>query len=112
MKWSGKIGYSITEEDPIDSGIYVEKIVERTYYGDLVSNRFKLQNTNQVNDDVIFSNQFSVVADHFAISNLHLLKYITYNGFKWKISNVDVQPPRLLINVSDVYNGGGGPSEQ
>jgi len=111
MKWSGNIGYSTTEEDPANSGIYVQKVIERHYYGDLLENRFKIQGSNQVNDDHLFLNRFSIVADQFALSNFHSACYITYNGIKWKISGIDVQPPRMVISVSDVYNGGGGPSE-
>lgn len=110
MRWSGKIGYSVTVEDPIDSGVYKEQITERSYHGDIISSRLSYKNANQVNDDAIWSNQFSVVADRFAISHFHEAKYITFNGVKWKISNIEMQPPRLTINVSDVYNAGGGPA--
>jgi hypothetical protein len=31
--------------------------------------------------------------------------YVEFMGAKWKISNVEVQYPRLILTIGEVYNG-------
>jgi hypothetical protein len=102
-KWFGKIGYADTVET--DPGIWVEKITEREYYGDVTRNIRNLQTSGSVNDDVNISNNISIVADPFAYQNFHSMRYIEFMGALWKVSNVEVQHPRLILSVGGVYNG-------
>lgn len=102
-KFFGVIGFAETIETA--PGVWVEHIVEREYFGDLVKNIRRLQSADQVNDNVDISNQFSIVADPFANENFHSMRYVEYMGTKWKISNVEVQYPRLILTAGGVYNG-------
>ena len=61
--------------------------------------------TDLVNDNINISNEFSIVADPYAINNFHAIRYVEFMGAKWKISNVSVQHPRLLLTAGGVYNG-------
>lgn len=100
-KWFGKVGYSITEET--EPGIWEETIVEREYYGDMTSDRRKRQNSGEVNDDINLANVISIVADPFAYQNCSNITYVEIMGSKWKISDVEVQRPRLIMTVGGVY---------
>lgn len=102
-KFYGMIGYAETVETK--PGIWEEQITERSYYGDLIRNTRKLQTSEGVNDDVNLSNEISIVADPFAYQNFHSMRYVEYMGAKWKIINVEVQHPRLILSVGGVYNG-------
>lgn len=102
-KFYGMIGYAETVET--EPGIWDELITERSYYGDLIRNTRKLQTSEGVNDDVNLSNEISIVADPFAYQNFHSMRYVEYMGAKWKIINVEVQHPRLILSVGGVYNG-------
>lgn len=102
-KYYGKIGFAESVESA--PGVHVEKIVERNYYGELVRNSRRLQSANQLNDDINISNEISIVADPYADKNFHMMRYIEFMGTKWKISNVEVQPPRLILTVGGVWNG-------
>ncbi len=102
-KFYGKIGFAQVEE--VKPGVWKEVITERNYYGDLVKNIRNLQGAQQLNDDINISNEFSILADPFAIENFHMMRYIEYMNVKWKISRVDVQYPRLTLSVGGVYNG-------
>ena len=52
-KWYGNIGFSDTVE--YEPGLYEPSIVERPYYGDVLSTRWKRQNSQQgSNDDINF----------------------------------------------------------
>lgn len=102
-KFYGKIGYANTVETK--PGVYDEQIVERSYYGDLIRNTRRLQSADQVNDDINISNEISIVADPYATNNFHTMRYAVFMGTKWKISNVEVSYPRLILTLGGVYNG-------
>lgn len=101
-KFFGKVGYGVTEETR--PGIWKAAIIEKEYFGDLVRNMHRLENANQVNDNINISNEISIVADPFAYENFHLMKYVTYMGSKWKINSVEVQYPRLILSIGGLYN--------
>ena len=102
-KFYGKIGYANTVETK--PGVYEEQIVERSYYGDLIRNTRRIQSADQVNDDINISNEISIVADPYATNNFHTMRYAVFMGTKWKISNVEVSYPRLILTLGGVYNG-------
>lgn len=102
-KYYGQIGFAESVESA--PGVHVEKIVERNYYGELVRNSRRLQSANQLNDNINISNEISIVADPYADKNFHMMRYIEFMGTKWKIDNVEVQPPRLILTVGGVWNG-------
>ena len=102
-KWSGKIGFAVsTKKRP---GVWVNDIVERRYYGDLTRNLRRLQSSGNLNDNITIANNISIVADPFAKENFHSIRYAEYMGTKWKINNVEVQYPRLILTLGEVYNG-------
>lgn len=101
-KFYGKVGYADTSETA--PGVWTEVITEREYYGDVLRISRRLQSTDQLNDDIIIDNEFSIVADHFAYQNFHTMRYIEWMGAKWKITKVNVQSPRLILSVGGVYN--------
>lgn len=102
-KWFGVIGYAETVETT--PGVWEEKIVERSYFGDVTRNTRRLQTTDQVNDNIDISNTISVLADPYAYQNFHAIRYAEFMGAKWKVSSVDVQHPRLNLSLGGVYNG-------
>ena len=102
-KWFGKIGYSTTEE--VEPGIYDSIIKELPYRGDIMSSRWKRQNSGEINDDINISNSISIIADPFANQNLGSMAYVECMGAKWKISDVEIQFPRLILTVGGLYNG-------
>lgn len=102
-KWFGKIGYAVTAET--EPGIWEEQIVERDYYGDMTSDHRKRQNSQGINDDLSLSNVISIIADPFAYENCSYMAYAEIMGAKWKISDIEVQYPRLILTIGGVYNG-------
>lgn len=102
-RFYGLIGYQITKET--EPGIYTETIVENTYYGDVIKNSRRLQQAAKVNDDINISNRISIIADPFANNNFHSMRYIEMMGVKWKIQEVEVEYPRLILTIGGLYNG-------
>lgn len=105
-KWFGKIGYESTVEEPEGSGIWIEKITEREYYGDVINADRSLHTNESTNDNVTISNRISIVSDPFAMQNYSTIRYATYMGVKWKVLSVNAnQYPRLTLSLGGVYNG-------
>lgn len=103
-KWYGMIGYAESVE--ATPGNWEEQITERAYYGDVVRNTRRLDGADKVNDDINIANEISIIADPFACQNFHRMRYIEFMGAKWKISNVEVKYPRLILTTGGVYNAG------
>lgn len=99
----GLIGFGFTSET--SPGVWDEQIVERKYRGELLQNSYRFQTTNQINDDINLSSRISIVADIYAHKNSHAMKYVEFMGVKWKITNIEVQHPRLILTVGGVWNG-------
>ena len=103
MKYCGKIGFAMGDEESTP-GVWTEQITERTYYGDLIRNTRRLQSSGNQNDNILISNEISIIADPFAYENFHAIRYAMYMGTKWKVNSVDVQRPRLTLSLGEVYN--------
>ena len=101
-KFCGVIGYAVTKET--EPGIWEEQIIEVEYFGDVIRNTRRINAPGKVNDDISISNQISIIADPFANNNFHAMKYVVYMGAKWKISEVTVQYPRLVLTIGGLYN--------
>ena len=102
-KFYGSIGFA--EMTEISPGVYDEQITERNYYGDVIRNVRMLQSTDQLNDNINVNNTISIVADPYAYDHFYSMRYVIWQGTKWKVSSVEVQYPRLLLTLGGVYNG-------
>jgi len=100
-KFYGPVGYADSVE--MAPGVWEEQITERMYSGELIRNTRRLQGAETLNDNVNIANEISIVADPFAYQNFYRMRYIGYMGAKWKISNVEVQYPRLILTIGGVY---------
>lgn len=101
-KFYGPIGYAQSAE--IRPGVWEDVITERYYFGDVIRNTRRLQSGDRVNDNIEISNEISILADPFANGNFHAMRYVRFMGTKWKITNVEVSYPRLILTIGGVYN--------
>lgn len=105
-KFYGAIGYAeAIEGTGDDEGIWKDEIVERRYYGDVLRNTKRWSNGESINDNLQINNQISIVADAYAWEHFYAMKYVKWMGTCWKITSVEVQRPRLLLTIGDVWNG-------
>lgn len=104
-KFYGQVGFVTTVEEPEGSGIMVEQATERNYYGDVNRIIRRWEASQSLNDDITVNNEVSIVSDPFANQNIPWIRYVVWNGAKWKVSSVEVQYPRLILSVGGVYNG-------
>ena len=102
-KFYGVIGYGETVET--SPGVYVDQITERSYFGDVLRNTRRLREGESLNNDLSVGNSISIVADAYANEHFHAIRYISWAGALWTVSEVDVESPRLKLRLGEVYNG-------
>lgn len=102
-KYYGQLGYAETQETR--PGIFKEVITERSYAGDVLRNARKLESGETINDNVVVNNSLSIVADPYAYQHFFAIRYVRWMGTLWKVTNVEVQSPRLILTIGGVYNG-------
>lgn len=105
-KYYGMIGFGKTvETDPeTRPGVWETGIEERPYYGDILSNNRRYERGEGLNDDLAVRNEFSILADPFAMENFKDMRYLTWLGSKWKITDVKVDFPRMTLSVGGIWN--------
>lgn len=102
-KFYGPVGFAVnTKTSP---GVYEDVEIERSYYGDVIRNVRRLQSSGELNDNVVISNEISIVADPFANENFHSIRYVVYMNAKWKVTSIEEKYPRLILTLGGVYNG-------
>lgn len=104
MKVYGKIGFGKEEETA--PGTWENIIEEKEVYGDVISNGRRWGPDTSVNEDLTVTNRISIVASRFIYENLGAMKYLTWNGIKWKIRSAEIQRPRVILTLGDVYTDG------
>lgn len=102
-RFYGKVGYMTTVES--SPSVYEEKTIVHEYCGDVIKATSSWSSASQENDNLKISNQISIVADPFALSNFQSIRFVEWMGVKWKVSNVSLEFPRLILTIGDVYNG-------
>lgn len=102
-KFSGLIGYAIPTE--VEKGIWEDIITEKSYLGDIFRNIIHYNSGQSINEDISMNNTISIIADPYASNNFYAMRYVKYHSGVWKITNVELQYPRLILTIGGVYNG-------
>lgn len=104
-KFCDVVGFVETKERPPESGIWTRVPYEREYFGDILKNTRRWQSDNQLNDNINVNNRISIVADEFAYNHSYAMAYVKLYGVYWKITNVEIERPRIILTIGGVYNG-------
>jgi len=102
-RFSGGVGYGTQVESA--PGVWENVIVEFTYYGDVQRNSRRTTDVGQINTELSVGHTISIVADAYARANFLNIKYVKWSGKVWTVPEIQVQPPRLLLTLGEVYNG-------
>lgn len=103
MKFSGIIGFW-SDDVETAPGVYQPQIVERKYTGDIITNSRRFDDENRQYRTFNISNRISILADLYSRNNWPSIRYVVWNGIKWRVERVDVNYPRLILDLGDVYN--------
>ena len=102
-RFYGAVGYAKTVNTA--PGVFEEVAEEMMYYGDVLRNARRLESGENLNDQLVVNNSISIVADAHALNHFFEIRYVVWEGTKWKVTNVEVQRPRLILTLGKVYNG-------
>lgn len=100
-KYYGIIGFATQVET--EPGIWKDAIERRPYKGDVIRNSRRFDAADNINDDFVISNQFSIVSDAYLYSHVPAMRYLEYMGSKFKIASAEIDRPRVTIVVGGVY---------
>lgn len=102
MRYYGKIGYWDTVE--VKPGLFENQMIYKTYKGDVLRNYKRNQDGSKVNSDLSVNNQISIVADPYARDHFFKIKCVEWQGALWKVSSVEVQWPRLILEIGGLLD--------
>lgn len=109
MKYYGNVCFTIEVEALTDDGRPTGNFMPEKhiypYSGDVINltNR-RVPGEGTTNSDIEVSKRISIVGDPFAYQNFMNITYIEWMGAKWTVSSVDVQFPRLILEIGGLYN--------
>lgn len=104
-RFFGRVGFGESVEKEDSPGVFEDVIVEHNYYGDVIRDTRSLSEGEYLNKDLSVSNEIRIVADGYANDHFHAIRYVEWAGALWTVSTVEVQRPRLLLRLGEVYNG-------
>jgi len=106
-RFFGEVGYvNQSVEQPADSGVWVDVMVERSYYGDIIRRARSLDEVEKLNPDIRLTGSVSIVADEYALNHYANIRYVKIDGTTyWNVEEVEVQRPRLILRLGSLYNG-------
>lgn len=102
-KFYGEIGYAHQKE--VAPGVWDDVVTERMYQGDVIRPAVNSRGGDEINADFTLGNSFSILSDGYIEQNIFAIRYIKWMGVLWSVAKVDVEYPRLVLMVRDVYNG-------
>ena len=102
-RFCGKVGYVDPDEE--SKGVFVNKPEEHVYYGDTTNISKRWQTNENLNDDIRLEQNVSIMADAYAYKNYWKIRYIIIDDIAWRVTNVQVARPRLLLYIGGIYNG-------
>lgn len=101
-----KIGFLKRENESEDRpSRFVPEMEERFYAGDLLKFSMRSKDAEKTVDDFTLNNDFSFLADPYALNNFSSIKYAEIMGTLWEVLTASVEYPRIRISVGGVYNG-------
>ena len=102
-RFHGRIGYG--ESTEISPGVFADVIVEYFYYGDVIRTSRQLRPGEEVNPDLLPGNSISIVGNAYALEHIFSIRYAEWAGELWTVVDAEVQYPRLILRLGEVYNG-------
>lgn len=103
-RFYGKIGFAVDVDE--GHGVWGKAVTEKNYKGDVLTNMRRYETrSDSTNDDLLVNNKISILSDSFARENIGNVLFAEWGGTCWKVTNVEIQYPRLILTLGGVYNG-------
>ena len=83
-----------------------EQIVKKKYPGDMNREISKwTRGGDKANEDKRVNDQLQIIADEFLSYNWTHIRSIYYKGVEWAVNTVTWEPPHLILEIGELYNG-------
>lgn len=105
MRFYGKVGYETSVE--IADSVWEPRILEAEYYGDVLRNTTRREQSDQINDEITISNRISIVVKPDALSTFQTIKYVEWLNCRWNVKSMEIQFPRVILELGGAYTGEG-----
>lgn len=106
MKFFGLVGFWSGDVE-VSPGVFRPLLTERPYFGDVNWNNRHFQGSENQNEEIRLNNQISILSDLYSHEHFASIRYVIWNGVKWRVTNVEVNYPRIVLTIGGVYNGSG-----
>lgn len=100
-KYAGLVGY-VTQEETVP-GVWSAKESPRRMKGDVIRLSSR-QNGDNINTDITLSHRVSLMGDAYAFDNYYNISWIEVHGRKWRVSSVEIQRPRIIVELGGLWN--------
>lgn len=101
MRWTGKLGF-VSRAVETAASIYAEPVTELSYKGEIIrESRGTVRNLP--NPDPYIRMAISVIPGEALKNNIASLRYATYMGQKWSVTNFEIQGQKYILNLGDKY---------
>ena len=105
-KFAGKVGFASGQTESEDRpGIVEEQYEEHLMRGDVIRASKTEEESSSKYDTLRLNNRISVIADKYAYTNFMGIRYVWYMGGKWKVTEAEVQRPRIILTLGGVWDG-------
>lgn len=101
-RFSGLVGY-VTQEESVP-GVWTPVEKPRKMKGDIISQTANNTSSEYLNDNVTLNHRVSLIGDAYAFGNYFNIKWIKMDGHKWKVTNIEVKRPRIIVSLGGVWN--------
>ncbi len=105
MRFYGKVGYETNVE--IADSVWEPRILEKDFYGDVIRNTTRRDQGDRINDEITVNNRISIVVDPSALSTFQTIKYVEWLGCRWNVKSMEVNFPRVILEIGGQYTGEG-----
>lgn len=102
-KFYGNVGFAESKED--SKGNWVEHIVDHKLYGEVKRNSYRYTQADKVIPDIVLVNTVELVADWYAVEHFSAIRYVEYNGVKWRAQSILYERPRITVTLGEVWHG-------
>lgn len=103
MRFSNIVGF--VESKETGPGVWTSEVTERYYRGEVLMNARRFGNGEKVNDDLNVSNRISIICDNYILNNSSYIRYVRWGCQDWKVTNIEINHPRIILTLGGVYNG-------
>jgi hypothetical protein len=102
-KFIGAIGFA--EQKEVAPDVYEDVITERKYVGNITRNTVRWNEGSNINDEMRLDHAISIVADPYLSTHIASIRYITWEGSKWKVTSNQINRPRIVLQIGAQYHG-------